>query len=350
MEFFGKRVLITGGTGYLGTYLANYLFSKGFSVRIFDLLECRDNDYTGKVEFVKGDVRNYDLLSDATKEVDYVVHAAAAAPYRDSRTIYSIAIQGTLNIFKASEKNGVDRVVYISSTAVYGFQKEMPIKETAPCLGVGSHAESKKIAENICASYRKDGMVVPVLRPRPLVGAGRLGVFQILFDWIKDNKRIPVIGAGTNKCQLLDSEDLVEAILLSIVSSKDKANDVFNLGNEKFASLNEDLAELIKEVNSKSRLVHFPASPVKFMLKIFEKFSLSPLYEGAYGIIDKNLNVSVDKIKQQLGWSSNRSNAESLIRAYNWFQKHCHELGRESGKTNKGVFEQGVLNIIKKVF
>jgi len=350
MKILKERILITGGVGYLGAYLANYLIGKGFLVRILDVLDYDRSDYQQEIEFVKGDVRDYDLVSEMVKGVDYIVHTAALPAYRDSKNIYSIAIQGISNVLKAAEKNRIKRVVHISSTAVYGFQTQTPIGETTSCCGFGSHAESKIIVESICDMYRKDGMVVPVLRPRPLVGPGRLGVFQILFDWVGDNKKIPVIGSGTNRCQLLDVEDLSEAVFLVLVSSKEKANNIFNVGANQFGTLEQDLTEFIHEVGSTSRLVRFPARPVKYILKILNHLKLSPLYEGVFGIIDKDLNVSVDKIKRLLGWSSQKSNAQSLAAAYRWYQENYNEKVFKNGEINRGTLKQGILRFIKKIF
>jgi len=350
MEIVKKRILITGGAGYLGTYLANYLMDKGFVVRMLDVLGYNRSDYQREIEFVKGDVRDYDLVCDTVKDVEYIVHTAALPAYGESKNIYSVAIQGISNVLKAAEKNRIERVVYMSSTAIYGFQAQIPIEETASCCGFGPHAESKIIAESICDIYRKEGMVVSVLRPRPMVGPGRLGVFQILFDWVGDNRKIPVIGSGANRCQLLDIEDLSEAVSLVLSSSKEKANNIFNVGAEQFGTFRQDLTEFIHEVGSASELVSFPAGPVKCILRILNRLNLSPLYEGAFGIIDKDLNVSVDKIKRVLGWSAKKSNAQSLTAAYRWYQENYNEQAFKNVETNRGTLKQGILRFIKKIF
>jgi len=345
-----KRILITGGAGYIGTYLANYLMGKGFLVRMLDVLDCDRGDYQREVEFVNGDVCDYDLVSNAAKNTEFIIHAAALPSYGEPRKIYQIAINGISNILKAAQKNSVKRVVHISSTAVYGLQAKIPIEETALCCGFGAHAESKIISESICDIYRKDGMVVPVLRPSPVLGPGRLGVFQILFDWVSEGRKVPLIGSGVNRCQLLDVEDLSEAVFLALTASEEKANNIFNVGAEQFGALREDLLEFIHEIRSASRLVSFPAGPVKCILRTLNRLNISPLYEGAFGIIDKDFNVSVDKIKRLLGWSARKSNAQSLTSAYRWYQENCKEQTFKSAKTNQRIFRQGILRFIKKIF
>src|SRR5439155_414280 len=91
-------------------------------------------------------------------------------------------------VLRAARVAGVERVVYISSTAVYGVPEKHPIEEDDPLIGVGPYGESKIVAERICLETRADGYCVPVLRPKTFVGRGRLGVFQILYDWVHDGK------------------------------------------------------------------------------------------------------------------------------------------------------------------
>lgn len=344
-----RRVLITGGCGYLGTYLANYLHRKNMRVRVIDVIEHKKDDYEGDIEFVKSDVRNYDTLCDSIKNVDCIIHGAAALPSAKAKEIYSITVEGTSNILRGAQRYNVERVVYISSTAVYGWQKKIPIEETAQLNGVIPHAKSKIIAEQLCESYKRKGIVIPILRPMPLVGIGRLGIFEILFDWIKDNKKIPLIGTGFNKLQLLDTEDLLEAIYLTIVLPSQRVNDIFNIGAEEYESLEEDLCALIKTVQSTSKIIHLPANAIKFILKILERCKISPIYAGVYAIIDKDLSVSITKIKKQLEWTPKRSNTQALINAYTWYRENHNQQTYSNCKTNKGILKKGILTILKKV-
>src|SRR5690606_34939634 len=129
---------------------------------------------------------------------------------------------------------GAERVVKICSTAVYGVPEKHPIEETDPMVGVGPYGESKIAAERVCAEFRGEGYCVPVLRPKTFVGTARLGVFQILYDWVASGCRIPVIGDGRNRYQLLEVEDLVSAIELCCSQPADKANEAFNVGAKNF--------------------------------------------------------------------------------------------------------------------
>lgn len=384
------KVLITGGAGFLGLHLAYYL-SKAAQTEedsavnqllLLDMADFEKNEYPKNVHFVKGDVRDRKLITEATKKVDFIVHAAAALPLWKKEEIFDINVGGTENILEASVKNKIKRVVFISSTAVYGVPKKKPadlnlrgltspmkftlsevegirtsevkndgIKENDPLVGVGSYGESKIQAEKLCRKFRKKSLVVAIIRPKTFVGSHRLGVFEILFDWIKDGKRIPVIGSGKNRYQLLDVEDLAEAIYLCLTTKNaKKVNHTFNIGAEEFGTVKEDLEKLFDYANSGSTILPTPAFLVKKALSLFEKLKLSPLYQWVYDTADKDSYVSIKKIKKALNWKPKYSNAEALIKAYQWYLDNYKELkSKTPGITHTVGWDQGILKLIKKL-
>ena len=157
------------------------------------------------------------------KNIDYVIHTAAALPLYSKKDIYTTDIVGTKNVLDIAYNSKVKRVVHISSTAVYGIPDHHPIFETDKLSGVGAYGKSKILAERICLRYRKKGLCVPVLRPKSFIGPERLGVFAIYFDWINSGKSIPLVGSGNNLYQLLDVEDLCESIWLCTTQNKQLA-------------------------------------------------------------------------------------------------------------------------------
>ena len=172
---------------------------------------------------------------------DVLVHAAAALPIRGSRReIMSVNVDGTAALLAAAREEGVRRVVYISSTAVYGVPKVHPLAEDFPLEGVGAYGESKIACERLVASSPLETVII---RPKTFLGPERLGVFEILFDWIRDGRRIYVLGRGDNRYQLLAVEDLVDAIARACTA--DVAGDVFNVGATEFGTVRSDLEALI---------------------------------------------------------------------------------------------------------
>src|SRR6266567_2503814 len=116
-----KRVLITGGTGFLGVHLARKLLKDKYHVTLFDLAPLDATDLMGKVTVITGDIRDRATVARAMKGQELVVHAAAALPIVVKKEIiFDVNINGTRNVAEAAQKAGVKRLVFISSTATYG--------------------------------------------------------------------------------------------------------------------------------------------------------------------------------------------------------------------------------------
>src|SRR5437667_6093984 len=208
---------ISGGAGFLGLHLARRLLADGHDVRTLDVVPLDDAELERSVEELRGDVRDGGDVRRLVAEADVVVHPAAALPIQASRaSIRSVNVAGTENVLSAARAAGVRRVVFISSTAVYGVPEKHPIEEDDPLVGVGAYGESKIDAEALC---RVAAVETTVIRPKTFVGPERLGVFEILFDWIREGRRIYILGAGHNRYQLLGVEDLVDAVVRGATSS-----------------------------------------------------------------------------------------------------------------------------------
>ena len=145
-----NTVLITGGSGFLGINLCRFLHNKGYEIKVIDISPFDYSDMKNKIEFIEGDIRNLELLKNATKDVDFVVHTAAALPLWPKEDIFSTDINGTENVLEASDFNDVKRVVHISSTAVYGIPDHHPLFENDKLVGVGPYGEAKVEAERVC--------------------------------------------------------------------------------------------------------------------------------------------------------------------------------------------------------
>jgi len=298
---------------------------------------------------ILADVRDKKKMKKLMKGIDVVIHTAAALPLSKPETIMDVNIMGTKSILEVAKANSVKRVIHISSTAVYGVPKKHPVYEDDTLIGVGPYGKSKIAAENYCLQAMAKGLNVTIIRPKTFVGTGRLGVFEILFDWIHDGKKIPVIGSGNNRYQLLDVDDLIEAIYL--ISSRDlkKYNAIYNIGAAEFSTVKNDLGALFEFAGSRSKLVPTPAGPVKGALWFFEKIGLSPLYQWVYDTADKDSFVSIDKLTKDLNWKPKHSNRQALIKAYKWYLSNYDEIkARSTGITHTVGWKQGILGIVKK--
>ncbi len=344
------RVLVTGAAGFLGLHLADFLSGKKVDLVLLDLALFDKTEYRRKATFVKGDIRDKKLMDKVTKKVDLVVHAAAALPLWRKEDIFEVNVGGTSNLLEASLKNKVKHFIYISSTAVYGIPTKHPVFENDPLIGVGPYGTSKIQAEKLCKEHRKRGLIVTVIRPKTFLGTHRLGVFEILFDWIKDGKQIPVVGYGNNRYQLLDVDDLVEAIyLFATAKNKIQVDDVFNIGAQKFGTVRQDLEALFRYARSGSRVLPTPAFWIKKTLWVLEQMRLSPLYQWVYETADKDSFVSINKLVKTLKWNPRYSNSDSLIKAYQWYLDNYKEIKSQTpGITHTVGWNQGILGFFKK--
>jgi nucleoside-diphosphate-sugar epimerase len=344
-----KTVLITGGAGFLGINLTRYLLARGHRVVSLDIA---DFDYPERDRVVvhKGDIRDRAAVDRAMQGVNIVVHSAAALPLYSEADIFSTDIDGTRNVFESAFAHNVERAIQISSTAVYGVPDHHPIYETDPLIGVGPYGKAKIEAEKICESFRARGMCVPIIRPKSFVGPERLGVFALLYDWAKDGRGFPMIGSGSNRYQLLDVEDLCDAIYLCMTLDRDVVNDTFNIGAKVFTTMREDYQAVLDYAGKGKKIVPFPAKPVVLALRILEALKLSPLYAWVYETASKDSFVSIEKAERKLGFAPKYSNKDALIRNYQWYLDNLDKFKGQKGVSHRVPWSQGVLRLAKLFF
>jgi nucleoside-diphosphate-sugar epimerase len=344
-----KTYLITGGAGFLGINLTRYLLDKGHQVVVLDIA---DFDYPerDRVKIVKGDIRDRSSVDRAMEGVQIVVHTAAALPLYTPQDILSTDIDGTRNVLQSSLEHKVERMIHISSTAVYGIPDHHPLLEDDRLDGVGPYGQAKVQAEQLCLDYRKQGMCVPILRPKSFVGRERLGIFALLYDWAKDGKGFPIPGSGKNRYQLLDVEDLCEAIYLAATIDPARANDTFNIGAKEYTTIREDYQAVLDRAGFGKKIVPIPAGPAILALRILEALKLSPVYKWAYGTITTDSFVSIEKAERQLGYAPKYSNKDALVRNYDWYIANLAQFEHASGVSHRVPWKQGILKLAKIFF
>lgn len=344
-----KKFFITGGAGFLGINLVRHLLEKGEEVTTYDVMPF-DYPEREKIMAVTGDIRDYDALKEAMRGSDVVIHTAAALPLYSAEDIRTTDIDGARNVFRSAFENKVPRVVHVSSTAVYGIPDHHPLFETDTLDGVGEYGKAKIAAEAMALEYRDKGLIVPIIRPKSFVGPERLGVFALFYDWAADGKGFPMIGSGNNRYQLLDVEDLCDAIYLASTLPPERANDTFNIGAKEFTTMKEDYQAVLDKAGFGKKIRGFPAAPMIWALRVLEFFHLSPLYKWVYETASKDSFVSIEKAEQQLGWKPKRSNKEALVRNYEWYLEHRGEFASAAGVTHRVPWKQGVLSLAKLFF
>jgi len=318
--------------------------ARGDVVRSLDVAPLDDAELEPAVVEIRGDMRDRERAAELVDGADVLVHAAAALPIRGSRRlIMSVNVDGTDVLLAAAQAAGVARVVYISSTSVYGVPRLHPIPEDAPLHGVGAYGESKIASEE---RVRAAGVDWVIIRPKTFIGPERLGVFEILFDWIHEGRRIYVLGDGSNRYQLLAVVDLVDAIVRA--AEADVAGEVFNVGATEFGTVRSDLEALIVHAGTRSRVRPVPARPAELALRALELAKISPLVEWHYKTASRDSYVDVSKAQRLLGWATTKSNVDTLTENYDWYAAHRDQL-RSAGVTHRVPWNQQSLRLLKRI-
>ena len=344
-----QRALITGGSGFLGINLTRYLLARDWDVVSLDIAPF---DYPERMQInaILGDIRDRVAVHRAMDGVRLVVHCAAALPLYSEEDIFSTDVDGTRNVMEIAREHGVDRAIMISSTAVYGVPDHHPLYETDPMIGVGPYGKAKIEAEGVCEDVRAQGLTLPVIRPKSFIGPERLGVFALFYDWAATGHGFPMIGSGNNRYQLLDVEDLCDAIYLAGTLDKDVVNQTFNIGAKEFTTMREDYQAVLDYAGYGKQIVPFPAGPVILGLKVLEALKLSPLYAWVYETASKDSFVSIEKAERVLGYAPKYSNKDALVRNYQWYLENMGSFAGQSGVSHRVPWNQGALKLAKAFF
>lgn len=347
-----KKVLVTGGSGFLGINLIRCLREKG--VEEIHVLDIAPFDYPEKdapwLKFTLGDVRNMDDVVKSMTGCDGVVNTAAALPLYPPEDIRTTEVDGIRNVLDAAKRLGVERIVQISSTAVYGVPKKHPIYETDELVGVGPYGHAKIEAEEVCRKARAQGQTVCVIRPKSFVGPERLGVFALFYDWAYTGHGFPMIGSGENRYQLMDVADLDEAIWAGLTLDADKVNTEFNIGAKEFTTMREDYQAVLDRAGHGKKIRAMPVKPLVFILRILEKLHLSPLYPWVYETASTDSFVSIEKAEKLLGFAPKYSNKDALVRNYDWYVANLDSFKGKSGVSHRVPWKQGLLACAKWFF
>jgi len=349
MTMESRTYFVTGGAGFLGINLVRHLLARGHQVVSYDM-SAFDYPEKDRVRCETGDIRDFDALKKAMEGAQIVVHTAAALPLYSPEDIHTTDVDGTRNVLQASLDLGVERMIMISSTAVYGVPDHHPLYETDQMIGVGPYGKAKIEAEGVCQEFRAKGMCVPIIRPKSFIGPERLGVFALFYDWAKDGCGFPMIGSGNNRYQLLDVEDLCDAIYLCATLDREIVNDVFNIGAKEFTTMKEDYQAVLDYAGHGKKIRSLPEKPVIWTLKLLEKLKLSPLYAWVYETAAKDSFVSIEKAEKVLGFKPKHSNKDALIRNYQWYLNNLASFEHSTGVSHRVPWNQGILKIAKKFF
>lgn len=309
-----SNVLVTGGSGFLGKHFVKCLVDKGRNVKILDIKDCENNN----VEFVKGDIRDYETVRKCVKDVDVVFNLASLVPQSNVKkeTYDQIIVNGTRNVIDACKDTSV-KVIHVSSSSVYGLNRgKNPLKEDDPKKPVAAYGASKLSAEHLFTA-NSDKVNSTMLRPMTIVGPGIYGLFKMFLGFVKRSYPLMIFGNGNNRIQMVSLSDTADALLLA--EKREKSGEMFNLGSKDVPTFRNQIEALIKHANSKSVVISIPPSLGRGIFRFLHMIHLSPLMPEHYYTLDKDSILDISETEKILKWTPKKNNIQMTIEAYDWY-------------------------------
>ena len=283
------KYIVTGGAGFIGSNIVKKLVSRGDNVTVIDNLNTGKEEnlvsVKDKIVFLNDSILNLDLLEKETKNIDGVFHQAALASVQDSfnkpEEYQNVNVNGTENILKLAKQNNF-KVVYASSSSVYGNPEKIPIKESDNKNPINPYAETKLEKEELAIKYSKMGVKVIGLRYFNVFGKGQskeyAGVLKLFLERIRDNLPPKINGDGSQFRDFVFVEDVADANIMSMDSNID--HEFFNVGTNTSITI-LDLAKTIIK---------------------FSNLNIKPIFgPSLQGDVQKTV-ANIDLIEEKIGW------------------------------------------------
>jgi nucleoside-diphosphate-sugar epimerase len=295
---------------------------------------------------VQGDIRDADAVLSACAGIDVVFHNAAQLAMATSKALlWSVNRDGTKNLLEACARRAVKKVIYTSSSAVYGAPKSNPVTEETVPTPVEDYGRAKLAGEALCWEYARKGLPVSIVRPCTIMGHGRLGIFQILFEWIYEGKNIPVLNDGKNILQFVHADDLAGAC---IRASTLEGADAFNCGTDRFGTMRELLEHLCRHAGTGSKVKSLPMRPIVAAMKLASGLGISPLGDYHASMYGRSMYFDCSKARDKLAWVPRYSNNEMFVESYDWYLANRGNVlaPTDTASRHRTAVEQGALKLL----
>jgi nucleoside-diphosphate-sugar epimerase len=320
-------ILVTGGTGFIGSHLVDTLVANGEQVKVLvretsNVAHLKDLG----VELVVGDLTDPECVDSAMKGSNYVCHLATAPDWSPKKEHWNTNYYGTLNMFESALKRGVQRFVYCSTAGVLGFADKVPLDENCSHLPspYSPYAITKCEAEKEARAYYRKGLPVAIMRPAQVYGPRDSGTMGLGIKWVQRGF-FPLIGGGKALLQPIYVQDVVDAIILAM--EVDKAlGQTYNIAGEEILSFKEFFSIITNTVDTNSRQLNLPRRVAWILGYLFE--AKTRLF-GGYAFLTRfrvecatrNMIYDISKAKEELGFTPKVGIEEGVHRTVQWFRK-----------------------------
>jgi len=348
-----KKVLITGGAGFIGSHLVDYLDKKGdYKITVFDKLEKHSiQNHKKNINYFKGNIRSKEAVEEVFNKFgsfEIVFHLASSMPNKEvpGSVLWETNVYGTRNLAEEAVKNKAKTFIFTSTNVTYGIPKTLPTTEKIQPIPLEIYGKSKLQAEKELENF-KNKMNIQIIRCPVVAGTGRLGLQAILFEFISENKNVYVLSDGSNKYQFVDVLDVCSALEKASIM---KGFEIYNIGADEILTLKEIYQKIIEFAGSKSKIVSLPNAPFLFLLSILDKLNFSPLGVYQYSMIGRSLYTDTTKIKKLLKWRPKKTNLDTFIDNYKWYKENKDKftkIGSGDFSANRSLPKMGILSLVK---
>ncbi|MFZ2619451.1 MAG: NAD-dependent epimerase/dehydratase family protein [Alphaproteobacteria bacterium] len=336
--------VVTGGAGFFGEVLVQHLLNAGEKVTCFDL---NAPSFTHKnLTIVQGDVRVRDDVKKALKKAARVYHNIAQVPVAKDKALFkSVNETGTRILLEECVKARVEKFIYTSSSAVFGVPAHNPVRTTDTPTPGEAYGLSKLVGEQMCMEFAEQGLPYSIVRPRTVLGHGRLGIFQILFEWVYQGKNIPVLGNGDNLYQFVHGDDLARACHLA---GHTTTNAIYHVGAAEFGTMRQVLEHLCAHAGTGSTVKSVPMGVAEMGMNITSSLGLSPL--GAYHALmyGRSMYFDMAETKKSLKFTPTYSNNLMFTETYDWYVQNRDAIlsSKLAGSKHQSAMKQHILALV----
>ncbi len=318
-----KRILVTGGSGFIGSHLCKLLVNEGYNIRIFDNLFRGKTTNIGSIkdniEFIQGDITNKNSVENILEDIDTVIHLAAINGtkffYEIPHKVLSVNIIGTINILNAAINSGVKRFVFSSSSETYGFPKTFPTNENhiLQIMDIKnprfSYSISKIAGESLVINYAKQfGFDYTILRYHNAYGPS-MGNEHVITEFIRrviNNEKFTVQGNGSQMRSFCYISDIVKGTFLASIQDKG-VNEIFNIGNDEISTINQ-LINLLEKISGKKIVPNYDTTSEHMIGSTLKR------------------QPDIKKAKELLNYEPQVSIKEGLELTFRWYENYYKNL------------------------
>ena len=335
-----KKILITGSNGFLGN-LAKEYFTQNYELVLVDLSSSSD------ANFYKADIGNFSEIDDViTKEKPNIIFHFASEIFdtHNKKKIYKTNVEGSNNIKKSAIKNNVENLIFTSTFSLYEKNYDYLISESEPITCKNYYGITKSKVETLLLDSDSE-LNISIFRCPIIVDKSRAHRLGVLFEFLKDNCTLWILGDGSNKLQFVSATDLFIVIEKSLNLN---GKHVYNIGCEKVETMKETFEYLINKTGSKSKIRHFNKKLGLLILKILSFLRLINFIDYHNKILVSNIVLDISRIKKDLNFVPTKSSAELMLDAHNYYLNNS-DVNQKGSATKPKMGFFSVIKFISKI-